>query len=111
MVHTSTHQLPLMCYNGTMNTQGVSSTTIKINLPQGILQNSKEEADRIGISIQDFIRMLMATYFANSRTISSIKKDEYLYDRAQSEIKHKQYHEVENADDLDTYFDTLDKRI
>jgi len=68
-----------------MNTQSVSPT-IKVNLPKGLLQNSKVEAERIGISLQDFIRMLMTTYFANAKSIRAISRDQALLNRATKEI-------------------------
>lgn len=56
-----------------MNTQATTSSTIKINLSSGILRNAQNEAERIGISLQDFIRMLMASYFANPEGIRSMR--------------------------------------
>ena len=50
----------------------MNSATIKINLSSGILQNAQAEAERIGITVQDFIRMLMGTYFSNANSIQAI---------------------------------------
>ena len=90
-----------------MNTQTPVSSNVKINLPSGILQNAQSEASRIGISLQDFIRMLMATYFANSRSIRTISRDQTLLDRAQEEIQRGQYTRVGNKKELTAYLDSL----
>ncbi|KKU83630.1 hypothetical protein A2973_02745 [Candidatus Gottesmanbacteria bacterium RIFCSPLOWO2_01_FULL_49_10] len=90
-----------------MNTQQKASSTIKINVPAGILHNAQSEARRIGISLQDFIRMLMATYFAHSPSIRAISRDQALWDRAQEEIKAGQYRAIKNKKELTTYLDSL----
>lgn len=87
--------------------QTTPSSTIKINVPAGILQNAQNEAGRIGISLQDFIRMLMATYFANSGSIRMISRDQALWNQAQEEIKTGQYTAVKNKKELNTYLDSL----
>ncbi len=87
--------------------QVTSSSTIKINVPAGILHNAQSEARRIGISLQDFIRMLMATYFANARSIRTISRDQALWDRAQEEIKSGEYTPVKNRKDLHAFLDSL----
>lgn len=90
-----------------MNT--MSSATIKLNLPAGILRNAKSEATRIGISVQDFIRMLMATYFARSGSIRAISRDEALFDRAQEEIAQGKYTQVKTPKQLQKYLSGLDR--
>lgn len=90
-----------------MNTQQSTSSTIKINVPVGILQNAQSEARRIGISLQDFIRMLMATYFANASSIRTISHDQTLWNRAQEEIKTGQYTPVKSKKELRAYLDAL----
>ncbi|OGG24217.1 hypothetical protein A3A79_03445 [Candidatus Gottesmanbacteria bacterium RIFCSPLOWO2_01_FULL_43_11b] len=87
----------------------ISSATVKVNLPTGILRNTKSEANRIGISVQDFIRMLLSTYFARSGSIRAISRDEELFDRAQSEIAKGQYTRVTSAKKLRQYLDSLDQ--
>ncbi len=84
-------------------------STIKLNLPSGILQNAQVESQRIGISLQDFIRMLMATYFANAGAIRSISRNQALFDRAQQEIQKGEYTSITNKTALNTYLDTLDE--
>lgn len=84
-----------------------SSSTIKLNVSSGILSNAEAEARRIGISLQDFIRMLMATYFANAQSVRSISRDQALYDRAQQEIKNGSYTRVENHRELEGYLKKL----
>jgi hypothetical protein len=64
-----------------------TSSTIKINVSSGILGHAEAEARRIGISLQDFIRMLMATYFANAQSVRAVSRDSALYDQAQKEIE------------------------
>lgn len=91
-----------------MNTQTLSSSTIKLNVSSGILNHAKEEADRIGISLQDFIRMLMATYFAHARSLSAISRDQALFEHAQDDIRHGKYTKIQNKKELDVYFDSLD---
>ena len=91
-----------------MNTQTVASSTIKINLPAGILSHAKGESERIGISLQDFIRMLMATYFANALSIRAISCDQTLFSNAQTEIQKGDYTRVRDRNALDTHLDTLD---
>ena len=90
-----------------MTMQAAPSSTIKINVSTGILQNAQSEARRIGISLQDFIRMLMATYFANASSIRTISRDQALWNRAQEEIKTGQYTPVKNKKELNTYLDSL----
>ena len=90
-----------------MNTQQSTSSTIKINVSAGILRNAQHEAQRIGISLQDFIRMLMATYFANSSSIRMISRDQALWGRAKEEINRGQYTTVKNKTELHDYLDSL----
>ncbi len=59
-----------------MNTQ--TSSTIKLNLPKGLHVNTQNEADRIGISLQNFIRMLLAMYFSNHDSITNVLQKEKL---------------------------------
>lgn len=91
-----------------MSIQTTSSSTVKLNLPAGILQNAQEESRRIGISLQDFIRMLMATYFANSNAVRAISRDQALFDRAKQEIRTGAYTKVRNKKELDRYLKSLD---
>ena len=90
-----------------MKLQTTPSSTVKINVPAGILHNAQTEARRIGISLQDFIRMLMATYFANSGSIRMISRSQAVWDRAQEEIKSGQYTTVKNKTELHDYLDSL----
>lgn len=90
-----------------MNTQPTTSSTIKINVSSGILRNAQSEARRIGISLQDFIRMLMATYFANAASIRTISRDQALWERAGEEIKSGQYIAVKSKKELHAYLDSL----
>jgi hypothetical protein len=83
-------------------------TTVKINLSSGMIQNAQVEANRIGISLQDFIRMLMATYFANSSSIRAVSRDQTLFDNAQIEIKNMEFTKVGNKKELDMYLKRLD---
>ncbi len=99
------HQKVLYWYH--MDT--ISSATIKLNLPVGILRNTKSEATRIGISVQDFIRMLMATYFARSGSIRAISRDEALLDRAEQEIEKGKYTRVSTSKQLQKYLSRLDR--
>jgi hypothetical protein len=96
-----------MCYHGAMNTQTTSSTTVKINVPAGMMQNAKREASRIGISLQDFIRMVMATYFARGESIRALSRDQALFDQAQKDIREGKYTTIESKKELDEYFDSL----
>lgn len=89
-----------------MSTQ--TSSTIKLNLPTGILTNAQGEAKRIGISIQDFIRMLMSTYFANPTSIRSISREQALIDRAELDIKNGNYTEITSKKQFDAHFKKLD---
>lgn len=84
-----------------------SSTTIKLNVSAGILANAEAEARRIGISLQDFIRMLMATYFANTQSVRAVSRDQALYDQAQNEIKRGSYTPVKNQKELKSYLNNL----
>lgn len=90
-----------------MNTQQAASSTIKINVPAGILHNAQSEARRIGISLQDFIRMLMAIYFAHNPSVRAISRDQALWDQAQQEIKAGQYTTIKNKKALTAYLDSL----
>jgi len=84
-----------------------SSATIKVNIPDGILRNSEQEASRIGISVQDFIRLLLATYFSRSESIQAISRDAILLKGAQQEIGAGQYSELGNANDLQEHLLSL----
>lgn len=90
-----------------MSATSFSSSTIKLNLPSGILQNAVEESGRIGISLQDFIRMLMATYFANSNSVRAVSRDRALFDQAQEEIRRGEYTKVGTKKELDAYLNSL----
>jgi len=83
-----------MVYDGSMDTQ--SSSTIKINLPEGLLSNSTQEARRIGISVQDFMRLLLATYFSRSESITALSRDKMLLDSARKEIAKGYYTEIKS---------------
>lgn len=89
-----------------MNTQSGSST-VKLNLPSGIFENAKQESDRIGISLQDFIRMLMGTYFANTNSINSVSRNSALLKVAKKEISEGKFTTINNAQDLDKYLNAL----
>lgn len=84
-----------------------ASSTIKINLPPGIRGHAQEEAKRIGISLQDFIRTLLATYFANARSIRMMPRDQELFNRAKREIQTGAYTEIRSKKELRAYFDRL----
>ena len=90
-----------------MNTQQSTSSTIKINVSAGILRNAQHEARRIGISLQDFIRMLMATYFANATSVRAITRDQRLWEKTQEEINSGQYTTVKNKTELHDYLESL----
>jgi len=84
-----------------------SSATIKLNLPLGIRINTQKEAQRIGISLQDFIRMLLATYFSRSESISFISRDRILWTKAQKEIKAGKYKRIKTSKELKEYLMNL----
>lgn len=84
-----------------------SSSTIKLNVSSGILANAEAEARRIGISLQDFIRMLMATYFANTQSVRAVSRDQALYNQAQTEIQSGSFTPVKNKKELNKYLDNL----
>lgn len=88
-----------------MSTQ--TSSTIKLNLPAGILNNAQGEAERIGISVQDFIRMLMSTYFANPLSIRSISREPMLIERAEKEIEKGEYTEISSLKELRAHLKKL----
>lgn len=90
-----------------MNLQS-NSSTIKLNLPSGILQNAKQEADRIGISLQDFIRMLMGSYFASSNMTNTVSRSSTLLTKAKQEIADGEYTAINNSQELDNYFKKLE---
>lgn len=81
----------------------MTSSTVKINLSEGILRNSAAEAERIGISLQDFIRLLLATYFSRSEGILNVSRDKILLDNAKREIKEGKYKEFKNTQELSTH--------
>ncbi len=91
-----------------MNTQDISSATVKLNVPQGILRNAQVEAHRIGISLQEFIRMLMATYFANSNSIRTVSRNQALFDHGQREIQRGSYTKIKTKTELKSYLAVLD---
>jgi antitoxin component of RelBE/YafQ-DinJ toxin-antitoxin module len=90
-----------------MNTQAQSSATIKLNIPAGILRHAKNESARIGISLQDFIRMLMATYFANGRAVRSLSHDQAYFDQAQREIREGKFTTINSDSELDAHLQSL----
>lgn len=77
-----------------------SSAQIKISIPEGIYQNSEAEAQRIGISVQDFIRMLLATYFARSEKIAHLVSETKLLSNAQKEVQSGQVSEFDTTEAL-----------
>ena len=81
----------------------MTSSTIKVNLPQGILQNSTTEAERIGISLQDFIRLLLATYFSRSQGIMNVSRDRVFLDNAKREIEKGEYKQFNSGEKLADY--------
>ncbi|MEK7533356.1 MAG: hypothetical protein AAB542_02875 [Patescibacteria group bacterium] len=85
-----------------------TSSTIKLNLPSGILNNAQGEAKRIGISLQDFIRMLMASYFANPISTRSVSREQALYDQAQKDIVQGNYTDISSKKELREYLRRLD---
>ena len=91
-----------------MGSQSVSSSTIKLNLPAGILRNAQNEAKRIGISLQDFIRMLMANYFAGFGPVKTVSRDQALYERALGEINRGEYTKISSKKEFDEFFRKLD---
>jgi len=95
-----------MCYNGAMQLNS-SSSTVKVNLSDGIMHNALSESERIGISLQDFIRMLLGTYFAKSTSIQSISRDQVLFDNALQDIEAQKFTRVKNQRELDNYLDSL----
>ncbi len=80
-----------------------ASSTIKINLSVGLKDNILSEANRIGISIQDFIRMLLSTYFAKTESINSISQDKILLNQAKKEIKAKKYVSINSSKELEDH--------
>jgi len=97
---------PIMYHTGTMDTIS-SSSTVKINLPLGIKRNIQNEAERIGISLQDFIRMLLASYFSKSEGMVNISRDRYLLDNAKKEIKFGKYKSIKSKKELHDYLSGL----
>lgn len=81
----------------------MTSSTVKVNLSQGILRNSAAEARRIGISLQDFIRLLLATYFSRSEGITNVSRDKILLNNAKREIKEGKYKAFRNIKELSSY--------
>ncbi|MEK7543739.1 MAG: hypothetical protein AAB557_02640 [Patescibacteria group bacterium] len=84
-----------------------TSSTIKLNVSSGILANADAEARRIGISLQDFIRMLMATYFANTQSVRAVSRDQSLYEQARNEIQSGSFVRVKNKRELNEYLNKL----
>ena len=80
-----------------------SSSTIKINLSSGLKKNASFEASRIGISIQDFIRVLLSTYFAKSEAINAISQDKSLLKNAKQEIEAGRYTKINASRELEKY--------
>lgn len=74
-----------------MNTTVATSSTVKLNLPVSILRNTQAESERIGISVQDFIRMLLASYFAHTPSLKASSSDETRYHQALREVAEKVY--------------------
>lgn len=83
-----------------------SSTTIKLNLHQTMVKNASTEAKRIGLSLQDFIRMLLGNYFATP----VMEKAEYyqkLFDVARKEIREGKYTTIKNSSELKKHLKSL----
>jgi len=92
----------------TMNNQSLSATTVKVNVPTGMLQNARMESQRIGISVQDFIRMLLATYFAHAPSIKAITSDDERYQRALEDISSGKFSMVKSQKELLAHLRTLE---
>jgi hypothetical protein len=83
-----------------------TSSTIKVNLHAGLVKNAQREASRIGISLQDFIRMLLGNYFAKP----VFEKEEYyqkLLDQAHADIQAGRYTTVRTAKELNKHLNSL----
>ena len=91
-----------------MNNQSQSATTVKINVPIGMLQNARMESQRIGISVQDFIRMLLATYFAHAPSIKAIVSDDERYQQALKEISSGKFSTVKSHKELSDHLQSLE---
>lgn len=90
-----------------MNIQKQPSSTIKLNIPSGILQHAKNESTRIGISLQDFIRMLMATYFANGGSIRALSHDFAFFNQAQKEIQEGKFTTTASPKEINEHLQSL----
>lgn len=84
-----------------------TSSTIKLNLPSGILNNAQGEAKRIGISIQDFIRMLIANHFANNAPVRPSSREQMLYNQAMDDIRNGRYTSITTKKQLQEHLDSL----
>ena len=91
-----------------MITQSSSATTVKINEPIGMLQNVRMESQRIGISVQDFMRTLLATYFAHASSIRAITSDDERYQHALQEISNGKFSTVKSQKELSTHLQALE---
>lgn len=91
-----------------MNNQSLSATTVKVNVPNSMLQNARMESQRIGISVQDFIRMLLATYFAHAPSLKAISPDEEKYQRALHDISVGNISTVRSQSELSAHLKSLE---
>ena len=80
-----------MVFDGAMNKS--SSPTIKVNLREVLLYNSIHKGHRIGISVQDFMRLLLTTYFSRSEAIVSLSREKLLLETAHQEVAEGNYTE------------------
>ena len=90
-----------------MNSSTTTSTTVKLNVSAGMLQNAQSEASRIGISVQDFIRMLLATYFAHGPSIHALTPDDQKYQQALHDIQAGRYTVIKDRKQLAKHLSDL----
>jgi hypothetical protein len=88
-----------------MGTQ--TSTTIKVNLQPAMIKNADAEAKRIGLSLQDFIRMLLGSYFSRSAGGYIAQEDRNILENARQEIREGKYTTIKTSKELGKYLDSL----
>lgn len=94
-----------MCHNGAMAVR--TFTTVKINLSTDLKTLVEKEASRIGFSLQDFVRMMLGTYFSRIEALGKPTYEERLYQEALEDVAAGRYTTVKNKKELKKYLDSL----
>ncbi|HOZ03681.1 MAG TPA: hypothetical protein PKX78_04300, partial [Candidatus Woesebacteria bacterium] len=83
--------------------------TIKLTLPAGLMEKTRAEAEQIGVSVQDLIRMLLISYFARGLVSFTGHKSSSPKDKVMDYLKQGHLIQITNKQELNDYFKRFKK--